>query len=88
MTFDEITETPENTAIANNTKPIIYIIDLKFRQFYDIMNAKAFIIYYLKPLQIRRSSICSLQSGNYIITLRFYDIMLSDTINTYKEVLE
>ncbi len=39
MTFDEITETPENTAIVNNTKPIIYIIDLKFRQFYDIMNA-------------------------------------------------
>ncbi|MCR5141680.1 MAG: hypothetical protein K6C68_04035 [Ruminococcus sp.] len=35
MTFDEITETPENTAIANNTKPIIFIIDLKFSQFYD-----------------------------------------------------
>lgn len=37
MTFDEITETPENTAIANNTKPIIDIIDLKSRQFYDII---------------------------------------------------
>ena len=39
------------------------------------MNAIAFIIFYLKPLQIRKSQICSLQSGNYIITLRLYDIM-------------
>ena len=30
---------------------------------YDIMNAKAFIIYYLKPLQIRKSKICSLHIG-------------------------
>lgn len=39
------------------------------------MNASAFIIPIQKSLQIRKSQICSLQSDNYIISLRLYDIM-------------
>ena len=42
----------------------------------------------LKPLQIRKSKICSLQSGNYIITLRLYDIMMKDCAKgTYNTLL-
>ena len=39
------------------------------------MNAGIHYNFILMSLQMRKSEICSLQSDNYIITLRFYDII-------------
>lgn len=38
MIFVKNSQNPENTEIANNVKEIIYIIDLHFTRFYDIID--------------------------------------------------